>query len=186
VARVTDVAAVPGCARPPGPYCASGPAGQATWHDHPQQSRRTPSFKRRTREGSAGARILSPVAELIVDGGDLVVRLTLGEKIWGFHGDIRVALTAIVSVAPDPKPWLHLRGWRMAGVSFAGRAVLGTRRHGDGYDFCALHGDQPAVQVDVASGRFSRLIVSVPEGGDPQAEAARIAAAARIAPSAPS
>jgi hypothetical protein len=125
------------------------------------------------------------MAELIADGGDLIVHLTPGEKIWGFHGDIRVHLFAISCVAPDPKPWLGLRGWRMAGVSLAGRAVLGTRRHGDGYDFCILHGDRPAVRVDVASGRFSRLTISVPEGGDPQAEAARIAAAAGIAPSAP-
>jgi hypothetical protein len=125
------------------------------------------------------------MAELIVDDWDLVVRLTLGEKIWGFHGDIRVRLPSIVSVAPDPKPWLGLRGWRMAGVSFPGHAALGTRRHGDGYDFCVLHRDWPAVRVDLSGGRFSRLVISVPEGGDPQAEAARIAAAAGIALSAP-
>ena len=125
------------------------------------------------------------MAELIVDDEDLVVRLTLGEKIGSFHGDIRVRLSSIVSVAPDPKPWLSLRGWRMAGISFVGHAVLGTRRHGDGYDFCVLHRDWPAVRVDVASGRFSRLVISVPESGDPGAEAARIAAAAGITPSAP-
>ena len=125
------------------------------------------------------------MAELIVDDEDLVVQLTLGEKIWGFHGDIRVPLSAIVSVAPDPQPWLGLRGWRMAGVSVVGRAVLGTRRHGTGYDFCILHRDRPAVRVDVASGRFSRLVICVPECSDPETEAARIAAAARIAPSAP-
>ena len=126
------------------------------------------------------------MAELIVDDMDLVVRLTLGEKIWSFHGgDIRVRLSSIVSVAPDLKPWLGLRGWRMAGVTFAGHAALGTRRHGAGYDFCILHRDRPAVQVNVASGRFSRLIICVPEGGDPEAEAARIAAAAGITPSAP-
>ena len=129
--------------------------------------------------------MLGHVAELIVDDEDLVVHLTLGEKVWGFHGDIRVRLSSIVSVAPDPKPWLSLRGWRMAGVSFAGRAVLGTRRHGDGYDFCILHRDRPALQVDVASGRFSRLLICVPEGGDAEVEAARIAAAAGITPSAP-
>ena len=125
------------------------------------------------------------MAELIVDDADLVVRLTLGEKIWGFHGDIRVRLTSIVAVAPDPKPWLGLRGWRMTGVSLPGHAALGTRRHGDGYDFCVLHRDWPAVRVDLGRGRFSRLVISVPEGGDPQAEAARIAAAAGVAPSAP-
>jgi hypothetical protein len=125
------------------------------------------------------------MAELRVDGENLVVHLTLGEKIGGFHGDIRVRLSSIVSVARDRKPWMGLRGWRMAGVNFVGHAVLGTRRHGAGYDFCALHGDRPAVQVDLASGRFSRLIISVPEGGDPEAETARIAAAAGIVPSAP-
>jgi uncharacterized protein len=133
----------------------------------------------------ADARMLGSMAELIVDDRDLVLRLTLGEKIWGFHGDIRVRLSAVVSVAPDPKPWLGLRGWRMAGISFVGRAVLGTRRHGDGYDFIILHRDRPAVRVNLASGRFSRLVISVPEGGDPEAEAARIAAAAGITLSAP-
>jgi hypothetical protein len=125
------------------------------------------------------------VAELIIDDENLVVHLTMGEKIWGVHGDIRVRLSSIVSVAPDPKPWLGLRGWRMAGVSFAGHAALGTRRHGDGYDFCVLHRNRPAVRVDVASGRFSRFVVSVPEGGNASAEAARIAGAAGIAPSPP-
>jgi len=125
------------------------------------------------------------MAELIVDDEDLVVHLTLGEKIWGFHGDIRVRLSSIVSVAPDPKPWLGLRGWRMAGVSFPGHAAMGTRRHGGGYDFCILHRDRPAVRVDVASGRFSRFVVSVPEGGDAETEAARIAASAGITASPP-
>ena len=125
------------------------------------------------------------MAELIVDDKDLVVHLTLGEKIWSLHGDIRVRLSAIVSVAPDPKPWLGLRGWRMAGVTFPGHAALGTRRNGDGYDFCILHRDRPAVRVEVTSGRFSRFIISVPEGGDAEAEAARIAAAAGITPSTP-
>jgi hypothetical protein len=129
--------------------------------------------------------ILDPMAELIVDDKDLVVHLTLGEKIWSLHGDIRVRLSSIVSVAPDPKPWLGLRGWRMAGVSFPGHASLGTRRHGAGYDFCILHRVRPAVQLDVAAGRFSRLVICMPEDGDPEAEAARIAAAAGIAPSAP-
>ena len=127
------------------------------------------------------------MAELIIDNWDLVVRLTLSEKIWGFHGNLRVRLPSVASVSADLQPWTHLRGWRMAGISFVGHAVYGTRRHGSGYDFCILHGNRPAVRVDLGSGsgRFSRLIISVPEGGDAEAEAARIAAAAGITPSAP-
>src|SRR5579872_6894793 len=101
----------------------------------------------------ADGTILALMAELIVDDKDLVVHLTVGEKIWSLHGDIRVRLSSIVSVAPDPKPWLGLRGWRMAGVSFPGHAALGTRRHGAGYDFCILHRVRPAVQIGRASCR---------------------------------
>ena len=124
------------------------------------------------------------MAKLIVDDKDLVLRLTLSEKVWSFHGNIRVRLSSILSVAADPRPWQGLRGWRMAGISLTG-TELGTRRHGDGYDFCILHANRPAVRVNVTSGRFSRFIISVPEGGDPEAEAARIASAAGIAPSEP-
>jgi hypothetical protein len=125
------------------------------------------------------------MAELIVDNWNLVVHLTLSEKIWSFHNDIRVRLTDIVSVAPDPTPSLGLRGWRMTGVALTGFAVLGTRKHGEGFDFCILHRNEPAVQVNASSGRFSRFIISVPEGRDPASEAARIASAAGITPSAP-
>jgi hypothetical protein len=126
------------------------------------------------------------VAKLTVDDKDLVVRLSLGEKFWGFHGNVRVSLASIVSVAADADPWPGLRGWRMAGVSFPRHSSLGTRKHGPhDFDFCILHRDRPAVRVEMASGRFSRLVICVPEGGDPEAEAARIAAAAGIASSAP-
>jgi hypothetical protein len=139
-----------------------------------------------TGAGPASCPYARPVAKLTVDDQDLVVRLTLGEKFWGFHGNLRISLAAIESVAAEPDPYLALRGWRMAGVSFPGRASLGTRRHGPkSFDFCMVHRDRPAVRVEVTSGRFSRLVISVPEGGDPEAEAARIAAAAGIAPSAP-
>jgi hypothetical protein len=123
------------------------------------------------------------MAELIVDNRNLVIHLTLGEKIVSFHGDIRVRLSGVLSVMPDPTPWLSLRGWRMTGVSLAGLAVLGTRKHGDGFDFCILHRNEPAVRVNMTSGRFSRFVISVPAGRDPVSEAARIAAAAGITPS---
>ena len=59
------------------------------------------------------------MAELIIDGEDLVVQLTLGEKVWGFHRDIRVGLSSVVAVAPDPRPWLGLRGMADGGGQHA-------------------------------------------------------------------
>lgn len=123
-----------------------------------------------------------------MDGTDLVLHLRLREKVWGFHTDIRVPLTAIRSVAPLNRPWLQLRGWRMAGLSWPGSMAMGTRKHSDGYDFCAVRRMRPCVQIDLNSGRFSRFVVSLPEGSgknEAQEEANRIADAAGIARSKP-
>jgi len=125
------------------------------------------------------------VAELLIDGDDMIVHLRPSEKIGGFHGDIRVPLTSIQSVARVSKPWLALRGWRMAGIALRGVTALGTWKHGNEYDFCAVRRQRPAVQVDVATGRFCRFLICVPEGGDADALAGHVADAAGIAKSPP-
>ncbi len=121
----------------------------------------------------------------MIDGSDLVLSLTSWEKVAGFHADIRVPLAAVQSAVAVKYPWPTLRGWRMAGIAIPGRFALGTRRHGDGFDFCALHRRQEAVQVDLNAGRFTRLIVGVTADSDAQGEADRIADAAQVARSQP-
>ena len=117
-----------------------------------------------------------------MDGDQLVLHLPPTQKILGFHADIRVPLTAVRSVAAVEKPWLALRGRRMAGTAMRGVAAVGTWIHGDRlYDFCVIRRMQQAVQVDLNSGRFTRFLVGVPEGTDARAEASRLAAAAGIA-----
>lgn len=124
------------------------------------------------------------MAEFEVDGGDLVLHLSLGQKVLGFHSDLRAPLSAVRSVRAVDKPWLALRGRRMAGTALRGAAAMGTWTHGDReYDFCVVRGTQRAVQVDLATGRFTRWLVSLPDGTDTVAEADRLAAAAGIAPS---
>jgi len=123
--------------------------------------------------------------ELIVDDWDLVVRLTLGEKILGvFHGDIRVRLPSIVSVAARSQAVAGPA--RMAdggGQLFPGTLRWAPAGTGDGYDFL-----RPAPRLAGGPGGpeagdvFSRLVIGVPEGGDPQAEAARIGGRGRGSP----
>lgn len=120
------------------------------------------------------------MARLQVDGSDLVLALSWGEKIAGFHANLRAPLSSVRSVSVAAHPWLALRGWRMAGTGIPHFAAVGTRRHGTGYDFSALHRSRPAVQVELASGRFQRWLVSVDEGEDVEAEAERVAGAAGI------
>jgi hypothetical protein len=110
---------------------------------------------------------------------DHLVSLPGPAALPGWPATITAANAAAFGTGPATTP-----GQRMAVVSFPWHAALGTRRHGDCYDFCILHRDRPAVQMDVTPGRFSRLVICAPEGSDPQAEAARTAAAAGIAPGA--
>jgi hypothetical protein len=124
------------------------------------------------------------MARLVVEGDDLVVRLSVPEKFWAFHGDVRVPLAGVRRVTVPDYPFLSLRGWRMAGLNFPGLAVLGTRRHADGFDFVAIRRRQlRAIQVDLnGPPRWQRLVVSVPEAVDVDDTAHQIAAAAGIGP----
>ena len=117
-----------------------------------------------------------------MEDGQLVLHLTPAQKVVGFHGDIRVPLTAVRSVTAVEDPWMALRGRRMAGTALRGVAAIGTWIHGNRlYDFCVVRGQQPAVQVDLNAGRFARWLVCRPVGTDVHAEARALSAAAGIA-----
>src|ERR1035441_5048530 len=57
------------------------------------------------------------MAALVVDGGDLVVRLSPLEKICTFRGNVRVPLTAVRAAAVDPQPWRSLLSLRRVRIS---------------------------------------------------------------------
>ena len=122
------------------------------------------------------------MAELVVDGSDLVLHLPARQKVLGFHTDIRVPLTAVRSARAINSPWMALRGRRMAGTAMRGVAAIGTWIHGDKlFDFNVLRREERAVQVELNAGRFVRFIVGVGPGRDAREEADRIADAAGIA-----
>jgi hypothetical protein len=100
------------------------------------------------------------VADLDVDGSDLVLRLRGLEKAEGVHGDIRVPLSAVRAVRAVDDPWPELRGIRAPGTGIPGKVAVGTRRGGFGKDFAAVHGKGPAVVVELDGADFSRLVVT--------------------------
>lgn len=116
------------------------------------------------------------MAELRVNGTELVVALSELERLGAFRGDIRVPLTAVraVRVADEPRP--ELRGVRAPGTGIPGIIALGARR-GEGHDFAAVYHDRPAVVVELEGATFDRLVISV---DNPDATAAAIRAAAGI------
>lgn len=104
------------------------------------------------------------MARLNVDGPDLVVHLSLLEQLGAVRGDVHVPLSAVRSAEVDQQPWSSLRGICSPGTGIPGVIALGIRRHSGGWEFAALHGQRPAVRVDLdRPSHFGRLVVSVPD-----------------------
>jgi hypothetical protein len=99
------------------------------------------------------------VAELRVDGDELVFQMTGFEKAEGFHGDIRVPLRAVPHVRIVDTAWPELRGMRAPGTMPKVIAV-GTRRGDFGKDFAAVHGTGPAVVVELTGADYQRLVAT--------------------------
>jgi hypothetical protein len=95
-----------------------------------------------------------------VDGSELVLRLSVLEKIEGAHGDIAVPLSGVDSVRAVESAWEELRGIRAHGTGVPGVIAVGTRRGGFGKDFAALHGRGPAVVVELEGAPYGRLVAS--------------------------
>ena len=70
------------------------------------------------------------MADLAVDGNELVLHLHAVEKAEGFHGDVRVPLTAVESVRAVDDAWPELRGIRAPGTGLPDVIAVGTRRGG--------------------------------------------------------
>ena len=100
------------------------------------------------------------MAELKVDGNDLVLHMHALEKAEGFHGDIRLPLSAVDAVRLVDDPWPELRGIRAPGTGLPEVIAVGTRRGGFGKDFAAVHGRGPAVVVELTGVEYGRLVVT--------------------------
>lgn len=118
------------------------------------------------------------MARLLVEGSDLVVALSVLEKLGALRGDVRVPVSAVRSADAEARPWAELRGIRLAGTGIPGVVALGTRYSRSGRNFAALYGRGPAVRVELGTeSPFSRLLVSM---ADAQTTAAQIRAAAGV------
>jgi hypothetical protein len=100
------------------------------------------------------------VAELRVDGDELVFHMTGLEKAEGFHGDIRVPLRAVSDVRIVDTAWPELRGMRAPGTGMPKVIAVGTRRGDFGKDFAAVHGTGPAVVVELTGAHYQRLVAT--------------------------
>ena len=105
------------------------------------------------------------MAELIVNGRRLEVRLSALEKLGALRGGLSVPLGAVRAVTVENEPYKALRGVRAPGIGLPGVIALGSWRwSAAGKDFVALRGSGPAVRVVLAEeARFGAIVVTVPD-----------------------
>jgi len=113
------------------------------------------------------------VATLLVDGSDLLVKMSEVEKFEAMHADIRVPLSTVRSVRVVDDAWPELRGIRAPGTGIPGVIAVGTRRGSFGKDFAVVHGKEQAVVVELDGAAYSRVVVTAPDAGSVAAEIER-------------
>jgi hypothetical protein len=115
------------------------------------------------------------MAELSVDGGDVVLRMTGWERLGSGRaaGELRFPRSSVAGVTTCTPAFDGVRGLRIMGTGVPGTIALGTRRVSGGLrEFVVVHGRDPgSVLVDLVDQRYARLVVSV---ADPEAVAAQL------------
>jgi hypothetical protein len=113
------------------------------------------------------------MATLIVEGSDLVVKMSELEKVEAVHPDIRVPISTIRAVRVVEDAWPELRGIRAPGTGIPGVIAVGTRRGSFGKDFAVVHGRERAVVVELEGASYARILVTTPDADNVAAEIQR-------------
>lgn len=111
------------------------------------------------------------MAELVVEGEELVVRLRAVEKAEGVHGDIRVPMKSVRSVEVLDDAYHAVHGLR-SGLRVPGMTAVGIFWLPGKKMFAAVHRDTPrGVRVLLSGADFDQLIVGC---DDPDSTAAAL------------
>jgi hypothetical protein len=102
------------------------------------------------------------MAEVIELNGELILQLSLREKIFALHGNPRANLSDLISTTESVTPWTKevLRGVRSPGTGIPYVVLLGTMRFKGGKDFTAIYKRGPVRIYEFGAGEFKRWIVS--------------------------
>jgi len=109
------------------------------------------------------------VAELVLEGDQVVLRLTTRERLLAAHRDVRVPVSAVTSVELVEAPIQRIRGLRPRYFKVVGGYWPGLFAYGSFFDgtvrrrlFAAVGGrTRRGVEVGLVGARYSRLVVSL-------------------------
>ena len=102
------------------------------------------------------------MAHVIEEKGELILKLSLRERIFALHSSPRANASDLVSTTESTNPWSAevLRGVRAPGTGIPYVVLLGTMRFKGGKDFTAIYKRKPVMIYEFRGGEFQRWIVS--------------------------
>ena len=102
------------------------------------------------------------MAQVIEVNGELILQLSLREKIFALHGNPRAKVSDLISTTKSDTPWTKevLRGVRAPGTGIPYVVLLGSMRFKGGKDFTAIYKRGPVRIYEFGAGEFKRWIVS--------------------------
>ena len=119
------------------------------------------------------------MAQLVVGPDAFHVRLSLGEKIGGLHGDLTVPLSQVRDLEAVAEPCRVVQGIRAPGLGVPGRIKIGTWRSKGRKTFAVARRGQPGVRIRLHDNTFDQVVLSVPDGPGLVADIRKAAGAAR-------
>jgi hypothetical protein len=102
------------------------------------------------------------MAKVIDQGNNLILKLSMWEKIGGLHKDLVVSKDNLIKKTVHKNPWSKevLRGFRAPGTGIPYVILLGTMRFRGGKDFTAIYKRRPVTVYEFKESTFKRWIVT--------------------------
>ena len=102
------------------------------------------------------------MAEVVEINDELILQLSLREKIFALHGNPRAKVADLISTTEAVDPWNRkvLKGFRAPGTALPYLILLGTMRFKGGKDFTAIYKRGPVRIYEFGAGEYKRWIVS--------------------------
>jgi hypothetical protein len=102
------------------------------------------------------------MARVIEEGNNLILKLSMWEKIGGLYKDLLVSKDLLVKKTVFQNPWSKevLKGVRAPGTGIPYVILLGSMRYKGGKDFTAIYKRRPVTVYEFKDGSFKRWIVT--------------------------
>jgi hypothetical protein len=102
------------------------------------------------------------MAKVIEEGNNLILKLSMWEKIGGLHKDLFVSKDLLVKKTVFQNPWSKevIKGVRAPGTGIPYVVLLGSMRYKGGKDFTAIYKRRPVTVYEFKDGSFKRWIVT--------------------------